>query len=57
MYDGLEDILDDYDGFDWGFKRRERLDVKKPGPYYKINNYAFNRDDNEGEDQFTLQKV
>lgn len=24
-----------------GFKRRERLDVKKPGPPYSTNNYAF----------------
>lgn len=25
----------------WGFKRPERLDVKKPGPPFKTNNYAF----------------
>lgn len=24
-----------------GFKRRERLDVKKPGPLFSTNNYAF----------------
>lgn len=24
-----------------GFKRRERLDVKKPGPPFATNNYAF----------------
>ncbi|KAH0560938.1 receptor-type tyrosine-protein phosphatase N2 isoform X2 [Cotesia glomerata] len=24
-----------------GFKRPERLDVKKPGPYFSTNNYAF----------------
>lgn len=24
-----------------GFKRRERLDVKKPGPPFSTNNYAF----------------
>ncbi|XP_015110200.1 receptor-type tyrosine-protein phosphatase-like N isoform X3 [Diachasma alloeum] len=24
-----------------GFKRPERLDVKKPGPFYSTNNYAF----------------
>ncbi|XP_070524678.1 receptor-type tyrosine-protein phosphatase N2 isoform X1 [Cardiocondyla obscurior] len=40
MYD------DDLDTFLWrrelaGFKRRERLDVKKPGPPFSTNNYAF----------------
>uniref|UniRef100_A0A0C9PR40 Ptprn2 protein n=1 Tax=Fopius arisanus TaxID=64838 RepID=A0A0C9PR40_9HYME len=25
----------------YGFKRPERLDVKKPGPYFSTNNYAF----------------
>lgn len=24
-----------------GFKRKERLDVKKPGPPFSTNNYAF----------------
>ncbi|XP_021948185.1 uncharacterized protein LOC110845934 isoform X2 [Folsomia candida] len=34
------------DGF--GFERRERLDVKKPGPWYRtVNNYAFDKDDSE----------
>ncbi|KAL0268125.1 UNVERIFIED_CONTAM: hypothetical protein PYX00_010191 [Menopon gallinae] len=28
----------------WGFKRRERLDVKKPGPAFNTNNYAFRTD-------------
>ena len=23
------------------FERRERLDVKKPGPWYSVNNFAF----------------
>uniref|UniRef100_A0A8D8UEH7 Receptor-type tyrosine-protein phosphatase N2 n=1 Tax=Cacopsylla melanoneura TaxID=428564 RepID=A0A8D8UEH7_9HEMI len=31
----LEDIL--------GFQRRERLDVKKPGPGYKVNSFAFHK--------------
>ncbi|XP_011875923.1 PREDICTED: uncharacterized protein LOC105566484 isoform X2 [Vollenhovia emeryi] len=40
MYD------DDLDALLWrrelaGFKRRERLDVKKPGPPFSTNNYAF----------------
>jgi len=30
----------------FGFERRERLDVKKPGPWYRtVNNYAFDKDD------------
>ncbi|XP_063974325.1 receptor-type tyrosine-protein phosphatase N2 [Diachasmimorpha longicaudata] len=41
--------LGDYNGIPYwqiaedlsGFKRPERLDVKKPGPYYSTNNYAF----------------
>lgn len=33
----------------WGFKRPERLDVKKPGPFYKTNNYAFVNSDEEVE--------
>lgn len=37
---------DDLDALLWrrelaGFKRRERLDVKKPGPPFSTNNYAF----------------
>ncbi|KAL6260058.1 hypothetical protein P5V15_007597 [Pogonomyrmex californicus] len=37
---------DDFDALLWrrelaGFKRRERLDVKKPGPPFSTNNYAF----------------
>ncbi|XP_069677518.1 receptor-type tyrosine-protein phosphatase N2 isoform X2 [Periplaneta americana] len=39
--DGLDALLDEYDALDRGFKRRERLDVKKPGPYFSTNNYAF----------------
>ncbi|XP_043254031.1 receptor-type tyrosine-protein phosphatase N2 isoform X2 [Colletes gigas] len=43
-YDALFD--DDLNEFLWrrelaGFKRRERLDVKKPGPPFSTNNYAF----------------
>ena len=33
----------------WGFKRPERLDVKKPGPAYNTNNYAFVRENNKSE--------
>lgn len=38
--------LDDLPAFLWsreftGFKRPERLDVKKPGPLFSTNNYAF----------------
>lgn len=36
------DFVKSYDPeLGWGFKRPERLDVKKPGPFYKTNNYAF----------------
>ncbi|KAG7196665.1 hypothetical protein KM043_016002 [Ampulex compressa] len=43
-YSSLPD--DDIDTLLWrrelaGFKRRERLDVKKPGPPFSTNNYAF----------------
>lgn len=43
-YDNLFD--DDLNELLWrrelaGFKRRERLDVKKPGPPFSTNNYAF----------------
>jgi len=43
---------DDEEGFDLrpdplrptGFERRERLDVKKPGPWYRtVNNFAFDK--------------
>lgn len=38
----FSDFIKNYDPeLGWGFKRPERLDVKKPGPYYKTNNYAF----------------
>lgn len=45
MYDDDDDD-DDLDALLWrrelaGFKRRERLDVKKPGPPFSTNNYAF----------------
>ncbi|XP_067215133.1 receptor-type tyrosine-protein phosphatase N2 isoform X2 [Linepithema humile] len=44
-YDEMFDD-DDLDALLWqrelaGFKRRERLDVKKPGPPFSTNNYAF----------------
>ncbi|CAL7947394.1 unnamed protein product [Xylocopa violacea] len=44
VYDNLFD--DDVNELLWrhelpGFKRRERLDVKKPGPPFSTNNYAF----------------
>lgn len=39
--DGLDALLDEYDALDRGFKRKERLDVKKPGPFFSTNNYAF----------------
>ncbi|KAG5321895.1 PTPR2 phosphatase, partial [Pseudoatta argentina] len=44
LYDEIYD--DDLDALLWrrelaGFKRRERLDVKKPGPPFSTNNYAF----------------
>ncbi|XP_036143602.1 receptor-type tyrosine-protein phosphatase N2 isoform X2 [Monomorium pharaonis] len=63
-YDEMYDD-DDLDELLWrrelaGFKRRERLDVKKPGPLFSTNNYAFktqspapliNKDYSETDDQ------
>ncbi|CAB3370211.1 Hypothetical predicted protein [Cloeon dipterum] len=37
----LSAILAQYGDLDWGFKRRERLDVKKPGPPFLTNSYAY----------------
>ncbi|XP_059482506.1 receptor-type tyrosine-protein phosphatase-like N isoform X2 [Neocloeon triangulifer] len=37
----LSAILAQYGDLDWGFKRRERLDVKKPGPPFHTNSYAY----------------
>lgn len=37
----LSAILASYGDLDWGFKRRERLDVKKPGPPFLTNSFAF----------------
>lgn len=36
-------LLADYE---WGFRRRERLDVKKPGPPFDKNNHLFKTDQN-----------
>lgn len=43
-------ILDQYGPNIFGFQRSERLDVKKPGPYYKVNNYAFGNMNSKTED-------
>nr|CAD7402732.1 unnamed protein product [Timema cristinae] len=51
--DGLDELLGEYDAVDAGFKRRERLDVKKPGPQFSTNNYAFHHDGEEKEDAAT----
>lgn len=46
----FSDFIKSYDpDFGWGFKRPERLDVKKPGPFYKTNNYAFANNDENSE--------
>ncbi|PNF34880.1 Receptor-type tyrosine-protein phosphatase N2 [Cryptotermes secundus] len=47
--DGLDALLDEYDALDRGFKRKERLDVKKPGPFFSTNNYAFQHTPASGE--------
>ncbi|XP_066941024.1 uncharacterized protein [Macrobrachium rosenbergii] len=46
--DYREGLLDEYgddddmaQDRDWSFKRPERLDVKKPGPGFGVNNFAF----------------
>ncbi|XP_025411109.1 receptor-type tyrosine-protein phosphatase N2 isoform X2 [Sipha flava] len=47
----FSDFIKSYDPeLGWGFKRPERLDVKKPGPFYKTNNFAFEIND-EGAEQ------
>ena len=35
------------------FERQERLDVKKPGPWFSVNNFAFGSEENEGGDLAT----
>jgi hypothetical protein len=49
--DGLDVLLDEYNALDRGFKRRERLDVKKPGPFFSTNNYAFRRSEAPDEQE------
>ena len=49
--DGLDVLLDEYNALDTGFKRRERLDVKKPGPFFSTNNYAFRRSEDPDEQE------
>ena len=49
--DGLDVLLDEYNALDRGFKRRERLDVKKPGPFFSTNNYAFHRSEAPDEQE------
>lgn len=46
-YEELSSILaENYGGGNMGFERQERLDVKKPGPWYRtVNNYAFDKED------------
>lgn len=46
-YEELSSLLGDkYDGSNMGFERQERLDVKKPGPWYRtVNNYAFDKEE------------
>lgn len=46
-YEELTSFLgDNYGGGNMGFERQERLDVKKPGPWYRtVNNYAFDKED------------
>ncbi|CAL8095283.1 unnamed protein product [Orchesella dallaii] len=46
-YEELDSILENgYGGGNMGFERQERLDVKKPGPWYRtVNNYAFDKED------------
>jgi hypothetical protein len=31
------------------FERQERLDVKKPGPWFSVNNFAFEHEENDGD--------
>lgn len=53
---GLESEEDDLDMILPGnvyanskFERQERLDVKKPGPWFSVNNFAFQNDEDESD--------
>ena len=37
-----------------GFKRRERLDVKKPGPLFLTNNFGFKTEPPPGKLEVTI---
>lgn len=63
LYDGLIKSTDRDDEInspssdlfvDPKFERQERLDVKKPGPLFNVNNFAF---ENRGENEDTLQEM
>lgn len=41
----IKEIMNGYSSS--GFKRPERLDVKKPGPSFSTNNYAFQKESSE----------
>ncbi|XKL60075.1 hypothetical protein PGB90_001091 [Kerria lacca] len=59
----ISDKRNDYEDFDqydsdiFGFQRRERLDVKKPGPYFKVNNYAFKNMNAKNEENDFKQEL
>uniref|UniRef100_A0A2S2PF96 Receptor-type tyrosine-protein phosphatase N2 n=1 Tax=Schizaphis graminum TaxID=13262 RepID=A0A2S2PF96_SCHGA len=55
----FSDFINSYDSESgWaGFKRPERLDVKKPGPFFKLNNYVKNDDGNEPKSAEDLTKT
>ncbi|KAG8302837.1 hypothetical protein J6590_025115 [Homalodisca vitripennis] len=50
----LSEFLVGLNSDNWGFKRPERLDVKKPGPPFKTNNYAFKT---QTEEKSQISKV
>ncbi|RZF32481.1 hypothetical protein LSTR_LSTR015626, partial [Laodelphax striatellus] len=55
--EALSQILSDLDpAMGWGFKRRERLDVKKPGPFFSTNNYAFKTEDEQKKKKADTQQ-
>ncbi|XP_015363524.1 PREDICTED: receptor-type tyrosine-protein phosphatase N2 isoform X3 [Diuraphis noxia] len=55
----FSDFINNYDSESgWaGFKRPERLDVKKPGPFFKLNNFVKNDEENEPKSTEDITKT
>ncbi|CAI6345551.1 unnamed protein product [Macrosiphum euphorbiae] len=55
----FSDFINNYDSESgWaGFKRPERLDVKKPGPFFKLNNFVKNEEESEPKPSEDITKT